>query len=168
MEIKFWEGGDFWITTILSLIGIVVTSMSFVQAKKAKEAAKKAKEAAESATKTVKLQTITIELVEIIQKLDTLSRAIDFSTARDLLNETSRKVRRLVSPFKEDVEYKDAIKDVYSYLDKVTEALNQVRPNGEEVVKFVIYNAIENHFTKLNGSLAELLGLIEKRTINLN
>lgn len=160
VEQVFWQKWDFWISTILGIAGIILTIMSFIQAKKAKEAA-------ESATKTVKLQTITIELTEIIQKLDKLSTTIEFAPARDLLNETSRKVRRLISPFRHDADYKETINAIYSQLDNATEALFKVRPTGEVIVPYAVYNAIENYFSKLNGTLSDLLGLIEKRTINL-
>jgi hypothetical protein len=160
LELPFWERFDFWIFLLLSIASIVLTVLSFLQAKKAKEAAL-------SATKTVKLQTITIELTEIIQKLDRLSATIEFTAARDLLNETSRKVRRLISPFRNDLDYKEVINSIYAQLDNATDALVKVRPTGEEVVPYAVYNAVENYFTKLNGTLSDLLGLIEKRTINL-
>lgn len=157
---NFYQKWDFWISTIIGLGGIFFSILSFIQAKKAKEAA-------ENATKTVKLQTVTIELTEIIQKLEKLSQDINFSNARDLLNETSRKVRRLISPFKEDSEYSEKINQLYEHLEICQNALSSVRPDGEEIVPFTIFNALEGNFSTLNGLLADLLGLIEKRTINL-
>jgi septation ring formation regulator EzrA len=170
----FWVHPNFWIEIIIAVLGLVIgwlaykeAGRAFAEAGKAKDAATAAKEAAEASAKTVKLQTITIELSEIIQKFEKLSTSIDYASARDLFNETSRKVRRLISPFKTDNEYKDTIDLIYKQLDKTAETLSQVRPNGEEIVAFAVYNAIESHFTQLGGLLADLLGLIEKRTINL-
>ena len=102
LDIPFWKEADFWIFLVIALLSLAASVKAFLEAKAAKEAAT-------DAGTTVKIQTITIELNEIILKLDKLDIDIEFSFARDYLNEINRRVRRLTSPFAEDDEYKNKI-----------------------------------------------------------
>ena len=132
-------------------------------------AASKARIAAESAATIVKIQTITIELSEIIQKLDKLDPNIDFTLGRDLLNENNRRVKRLISPFRDEQDYKETINQINIALENAKKALEEVKPiDSENVVKSSVYHAVESHFSTIAGLLAELMGLFEKRTIKLN
>lgn len=160
LDTPFWKEIDFWIFLGLAIVSLAASIKAFLEARAAKEAAKEA-------GTTVKIQTITIELNEIILKLDKLDIDIEFSFARDYLNEINRRVRRLTSPFAEDAEYKSKIETIYSSLTDCKSSLDSVRPieNGEEVVDNAVYHAVESHFADLSGELAELMGLFEKRTI---
>lgn len=160
-EIPFWETWDFWIFIVLAIGSLIASITAFKEARKAKEAA-------HEAGKTVKIQTITIELSEIIQRLDKLDIEIEFSTARDLLNETNRRVRRLIAPFKEDENYKSIATTITDTLTSAKNNLLQVRPidQEEQVVTNSVYYAIESDFSELSGQLAELMGKFEERTIN--
>lgn len=160
LDIPFWKEGDFWIFLFMALLSLGASIKAFLEARAAKVAA------TEAGT-TVKIQTITIELSEIIQKLDKLDIDIEFSTARDFLNEINRRVRRLTSPFAEDDSYKLKIETIYTSLTDCKSSLDDVRPleNGAPVVDNAVYHAVESHFADLSGELAELMGLFEKRTI---
>lgn len=160
LDVPFWKEADFWIFLLLAILSLGASIKAFLEARAAKEAAN-------DAGTTVKIQTITIELSEIIQKLDKLDIDIEFSSARDFLNEINRRVRRLTSPFALDEEYKPKIDLIYGSLTGCKSSLDSVRPieNGEEVVDNAVYHAVESHFSDLSGQLAELMGLFEKRTI---
>jgi hypothetical protein len=159
--VPFWQSFDFWIFVLLSIASLIASLRAFSEARKARYAAYEA-------GKTVKLQTITIELSEIVQKLEKLDTYIDFSTARDLLSEMNRKIRRLVSPFQDDDDFKVLIEKIKTVLDETKKSLTLVRPVDdfeEEEVTQAVYNATESYFAELSGLIAELMGLIEKRTI---
>lgn len=100
--------------------------------------------------------------------MDKLDIEIEFSTARDLLNETNRRVRRLIAPFKEDDNYKTIAIKIIDTLSSAKNNLLQVRPidQEEQVVTNSVYYAIESDFSELSGQLAELMGKFEERTIN--
>ena len=161
LEIPFWKEYDFWIFLVLAIGSLLASIKAFMEAREAKNAAKEA-------GKTVKIQTITIELSEIIQRLDRLDIEIDFSTARDLLNETNRRVRRLIAPFKEENDYKELTTSIITILKDAKNSLIQVRPIEDEelIVKNSVYYAVESDFAELSGQLAELMGKFEERTLN--
>jgi hypothetical protein len=94
LDVPFWKHIDFWIATLLGVAGVFVSFLAYRQAEAAKEEARQAKEAATEAGRTVKLQTMSIELTEIAQKLDRVQPGIKFNAAKDLFNETSRRLRR--------------------------------------------------------------------------
>jgi adenine C2-methylase RlmN of 23S rRNA A2503 and tRNA A37 len=160
IDYPFWKRTDFWIFLVLAIGSLYASIKAFIEAKQAKIAANEA-------GRTVKIQTITIELSEVIQRLDRLDVEIDFSTARDLLNETNRRVRRLIAPFKEDLEYKSLIVSIITTLSDSKTALLQVKPIDQDkvVVKSTVYYSIESNFSELTGLLAELMGKFEERTI---
>ncbi len=158
---QFWETFEFWIFIILAVLSVFASFKAFFEAKKAKKAATEA-------GKTVKLQTITIELSEIVQKLDILDVDIDFSSARNFLNEINRRVRRLLSPYQEDDDYKEQIIQIREILADAKKSLGEVRPiesEGKEPIAQAVYYATESYFSELSGMIAELLGLFEKRTL---
>jgi hypothetical protein len=153
---------DTWLGLILGVAGLVYSALAYSEAKKAKAAATEA-------GKSVKIQTITIELTEISQRLDILDMKIDYSSARDLINEVSRKLRRLVSPFQSDKEFGETIIVLKDALNSAKDSLSGVRPalDKEEIQpEYTVYNAIEGELSTINGLVADLLGLFEKRTID--
>ena len=97
MEQPFYTTPEFWIASIIGIASVYFSVKAFKEAREAKKAAFEA-------GKTVKIQTITIELTEIAQRLDKLDFELNFSEARDLLNEVSRRIRRLIAPF-QDTDY---------------------------------------------------------------
>jgi preprotein translocase subunit SecF len=159
---NFWQHTEFWIFLIIGVLSLIASVMAFWQAKRAKEAAFQA-------GTTVKIQTITIELTELVQKLDKLDAKIDYPTARDFLNEISRKIIRLIAPFKEHDDYKNTINKIYEIISKTKKGLELVKPiDKEKNVDFAlqsIYYAIESNFSDLSILLAEIIGLFEKRTL---
>jgi hypothetical protein len=130
--------------------------------------ARQAKRAATEAGKTVKIQTVTLEFSDIRPKLDRLKLEINFDEAHDLLNEVNWRLRRLTSPFEKDAQLAPKIIALREALDKAQGSLNNVRPTdlSKEEVPHTVYYAMVGDFAAINNSLADLLGLFEKKTIN--
>jgi len=163
LSTPFWQGIDFWISVFIGILGVFFAWRAFVEARGAKAAAYEA-------GKTVKIQTITIELTELSQRLDKLGMEIRFDEARDLINETSRRLRRLISPFEKDPEFADTISALRESLTSANKSLRDVRPpENEDVdqVPYSVYYGIEGDLSEINGLVADLLGLFEKRTISI-
>jgi hypothetical protein len=109
---------------------------------------------------------ITIDLSEISQSLDRLRTDIHYDEARDTLNEASRRLRRVISPFQFDDDLKNTIARLKEALENAKKSLNNVRPTEaqqEAQPPFAVYNAIEADFAAINGLVADLLGLFEQR-----
>ena len=106
----FYIQAKFWISTILSVAGVIFSIMSYREARAAKKAEFEA-------GKTVKLQTITIELTEIAQRLDKLDFELSSSESRDLLNEISRRLSRLIAPFQDNKHLVNSCQNLKTALD---------------------------------------------------
>ena len=162
LQRPFWQHADFWIATAIGTAGLIFSILAFVEARRAKRAAT-------AAGRTVKLQTVTIELTEIAQKLDKMQPEIRFNEARDLLAEVSRRLRRATSPFAKDSELSTAIAVTREALQAAQASLKAVRPTDpskEVEAPRAVYYAIEDNFATINNSVADLLGLFEKETID--
>lgn len=159
----FYIQTEFWISTILSIAGVLFSIMAYREARAAKKAAFEA-------GKTVKIQTITIELTEIAQRLDKLDFELSFSESRDLLNEISRRLRRLIAPFQDNTDLANSCKNLKTALDDAKQALEEVRPQDaeDELPPNTIYFATQGHFSNISSLVAEIMGLFEKRTIEVN
>lgn len=151
---------SFWISNLVGVLGLVFSILAFVEAKHAKLAAK-------DAGRIVKIQTITIELTEIAQRLDKLDFDLGFSTARDLLNEVNRRLRRLVAPFQSHPKYAESCLALKKSLDEAKFALDEVRPSGAESdhAPNTIYYGMQGHFATISAGVAEIMGLFEAETI---
>lgn len=161
LSIPFYLEGSFIIGALLSSVGILFSLLAFVEAKKARKAAIEA-------GKTVKIQTITIELTEISHKLDKLDFELKFTEARDLLNEISRKIMRLIAPFQSTDEFSDACINLKVALEAARMALEEVKPIDNQLDSLppnTVYFATQGHFFTINILVAEILGLFEKRNI---
>lgn len=159
----FYKNTSFWIGTALSLAGITFSVKAFQEARAAKHAASEA-------GKTVKIQTITIELSEIAQRLDKLDFKISFSEARDLINEISRRLRRLIAPFQSTPEMMEICDTLKLALDQAKIALEEIRPQTpetdvQELPTSSVYFATQGHLANISSLVAEIMGLFEKRTI---
>jgi hypothetical protein len=165
---SFWTKGDFLLATFLGILGAVISGFGLYFSVKAFKEARAAKHAATEAGKTVKIQTVTIELSDILPKLDKLQPDVHFNEARDLLNEISRRLRRIISPFETDEGLSAKITLLRETLDKAKASLNNVRPTdtSKEEVPGTVYYAIEGEFVAISNSVADLLGLFEKKTID--
>lgn len=158
---SFYSLPEFWIGSAIGVISILFSLMAFLEAREAKKAASEA-------GRTVKIQTITIELTEIAQRLDKLDFELSFSEARDLLNEVSRRLRRLIAPFQANADMISQCENLKTVLDDAKQALEEVRPQHEtsqEVPSNTIYFATQGHFSNISNLVAEIMGLFEKRTI---
>lgn len=163
VSIPFWDRTDFWISTGIGLFGLYFSIRAFHEAKRAKKAAVEA-------GRTVKIQTVAIELSEVSQKLDAIEPDISFSEARNLLAEISRKLRRVTSPFADDLLLSEAISSLRDAMDAAQVSLKAVRPaseQGESEASSSVYYGIENDFSNINNLIADLIGLLEKNTISL-
>lgn len=166
----FWEHPDFWIESAIGLTAVVLSFLAYRQAEAAKEEAVKATEAATEAGRTVKLQTMAIELTEVAQKLDRVQPGIKFNFAKDLFNETSRRLRRVVAPFADNPDLHDAIEAVKDALEATQSSLKQVRPTDpgkEGEAPDAVYYGIEDNFATINNCVADLLGMVEKQSYKL-
>ena len=160
LAVPFDQDAAFWIGTLIGLAGVVFSWLAFVEARHAKLAAK-------DAGRTVKIQTITIELTEIAQRLDKLDFDLEFTTARDLLNEVSRRLRRLIAPFQSHQKYAESCRALKNLLDAAKVALAEVRPSGSEAdpAPNTIYYGMQGHFATISAGVAEIMGLFEAETI---
>lgn len=164
LSTPFYKNIEFWLSSILGIAGVVFSVKAFLEAKKAKVAASEA-------GKTVKIQTITIELNEISQRLEKLDFNLDFAEARDLLNEVSRKLRRLIAPFQATGDLVEPCANLKVALNEAKYALDEVHPQEMGDIGLppnTIYFATQGHFSNISGLVAEIMGLFEKRTIEVN
>lgn len=159
----FYTQIEFWIFMVVGVAGVVFSVMAYHEARAAKKAAFEA-------GKTVKIQTITIELTEIAQRLDKLDFDLKFSESRDLLNEISRRLRRLIAPFQDNEDLSACCQNLKNALDDAKHALEEVRPQAleDESPPNTIYFATQGHFSNISSLVAEIMGLFEKRTIEVN
>ncbi|WP_406232572.1 hypothetical protein ACI703_15105 [Isoptericola jiangsuensis] len=157
----FYTGLEFWIGFSVGLAGLVFSVLAFIEARKAKEAASEAGE-------IVKIQTVAIELTEVAQKLDKLDAQLTFVQARDSLNEISRRLRRLIAPFQDHDEFEPVCSTLKTTLSSAKEALdNLISQDGlmTELPPNSVYFATQSHLAGISGNVAELIGLIEKKTM---
>lgn len=160
----FYKSISFWVSSLIGIASVYFSVRAFFEAREAKKAASEA-------GKTVKMQTITIELTEIAQRLDKLDFNLSFYEARDLLNEVSRRLRRLIAPFQTTADLNDSCSNLKAALDEAKSALEEIRPqteNGVDIPSNSVYFATQGHFSNINSLVAEIMGLFEKRTIEVN
>jgi hypothetical protein len=163
INLPFYILPEFWIASCIGVISIFLSFMAFSEAREAKKAAYEA-------GKTIKIQTITIELTEIAQRLDKLDFELNFPEARDLLNEVSRRLRRLIAPFQDTKDLSEPCSNLKDALEQAKLALDEVRPQETDVDSLpsnTIYFATQSHFSNINSLVAEIMGLFEKRTIEV-
>jgi hypothetical protein len=160
LAVPFYRDWAFWIGNLIGVLGLWFSIKAFIEAKGARRAAIEA-------GRTVKIQTITIELIEIAQRLDKLDPDLEFTAARDLLNEVNRRIRRLIAPFQAIDKYVAPCLSLKKALDVAKEALEGVRPSTTEgdLAPNSIYYGMQGHFASISGLVAEILGLFEAATI---
>jgi hypothetical protein len=165
-SIPFYQHWDFWIFLAIGAYGSFISTLAYIEAKSAKVAAKQA-------GRTVKIQTVTIDLGGIAQELDKLDISISYTQARDFLNEISRKIHRMVAPFKNEPTLQEIIKALISSLEGAKTSLSGVRPapavGGDSQLPSQhgsTYYAIEASFSEINSLLSELIGLLEDFSVN--
>ncbi|KAB0665683.1 hypothetical protein F6V25_08150 [Oryzomonas japonica] len=162
INVPFWVKGDFWIFLVIGVFGLLFSVMAFIEARRAKQAATEA-------ARNVRIQTITIDLTELSQRLDKLSPDIKFTEARDMMAEMSRRIRRLTSPFKSDNGLSEPVNLLWEALSNAKQSLKAVKPANIELeseTPLAVYNAIESDISDINDRIADVLGLLERRTID--
>lgn len=158
----FWRQPGFWLSTVIGVVGVYFSIRAWLEASEAKKAAT-------AAGRAVKLQSVAVELTEIMQKLDRLRPETRFSEARDLLAETSRRLRRATSPFAKETALSEPIEASRQALNGAQESLKRVRPADpakEDETPFAVYYALEDDFTNINNCVADLLGSFDKQSLN--
>lgn len=165
-ESPYYERADFWISTALGAGGIFFSILAFFEARNASVAAR-------AAGKTVKIQTIVIELSEISQRLDGIDLNLDYGYARELLQDAARRLRRQLAAIQDDEDVHNVVVELFQLLDAAKSALATVRPASTGSTNAAppsplasVFYAMESHFGAVNAKLAELTGLLEKRTID--
>lgn len=163
------QAWDFWLFLVLSLIGIGLSAFGLWYSIRSFKEAQAAREAAVEAGRTVKVQTVTIELSEIMQRLDALETDISFTDVRNLHTEISRRLRRLTASLKNDADtdLESTIDKLLISLEETRTALDEILPEQSPRAENVVYNAMEGHFSRMSGCVATLMGLLEKRTIDV-
>lgn len=161
----FYYSAEFWINFLVGLLGLVFSVLAFMEARQAKRAAS-------AAGTTVKIQTVTVELSEIVQRLDRIDPKIEFSDARDLLSEVSRRLRRLIAPFQAAEEFGSTCEKLKSILDDARSSLDALRPTQDLSANVTpsgdaVYFAVQGYFSSIGSIVAEIIGLLEKRSINV-
>lgn len=159
----YWEKVDFWLFLVLGISGLVFSILAYREANQAKLAATKAGQ-------VVKIQSVLIDLTELGQKINRLDPNIRFNDARDLLTETSSKIRRIVSPFNGDDGLKTTIENLLAALDSAQAALNSVRPitiAAESSAPQAVFYGIQENFSGISNLVAELLGLFEGKNFHM-
>lgn len=154
-----WSSWEFWISTCIGIIGLILSFRAMSEAKKAKEAAMKAGE-------SIQIQSITIELSEILHSLQSINEDIKFREARNILTHTQNKLRRFLASYKEIETYRTACANINTSLDRATQALAGVKPSGSDSDPGVVYYGIEGSFSCICGDVSELMGLFERRAID--
>lgn len=159
----FWHKVDFWIFLILGIFGFIFSLLAYLEARQAKRAATEAGQ-------VVKIQSVLIDLTELGQKINRLDPNIRFNDARDLLTETSSKIRRIVSPFNSDDKLQNTINKLLAALDTAQIALNSVRPtaaDSESSAPQAVFYGIQENFSCISNLVAELLGLFEGKNFQM-
>lgn len=158
---------DFWIFLIIGVVSLLVGIASLYFSIRAFLEASGAQRAAKAAAAAVKTHSDTIELTQLSQPLDRLELNINFSEARKLLSETSRRAKRVIAGLQNDQALKQAIDAVQAALNEAQEALQSVKPANdveqEKSTPLAVYYALESPFTTLNDSLAVLCGLLDSK-----
>jgi len=158
----FWKEFDFWIPVIVGIVGSFFSVLAFLQARKAKDAAIEA-------GNTVKMQTIIIELSEVSHRLDSLDMKVQFSEVRDLVNQTSRRLERLMAGFHDHAEFGETVSALEEAL-KIAQAslvdVCPINPNIEDT-SYAVYHAIQVPLANLNGLVGKFMGLLEKKTAHI-
>jgi hypothetical protein len=158
-----WETPEFWVSTVIGLVGGGFSVLGFMAARRAAGEAQSARVAAQHAASAVKVQTVVVELQEIAYKIARLDQTITYTAARDLLQ--ALKLRRLIAPFAEKPALKKTSGDLLAALTQAKAALAGVAPQpGSETVgpsSPTVYFAIEGAFSDVSGLIGELIGIHE-------
>jgi hypothetical protein len=164
-KVPFWQHGDFWLSIVLALVGIVVGAFGVYYAWKAFVEAGEAKKAARLAGKVVKFQSVSIELRQL--ELGELAKNIQFSDVRNNLAAATENLHRILFPFQNEPQFKDTITKMFTVLTATRESLNSVKPKNdqaEQEAPQAIYNAVEAYFAEINELKGDLTGLFEQKT----
>lgn len=159
----FWQKLDFWIFLFIGLVGLVFSVMAYREAVSAKVAAI-------NAGTTVKLQAVVIELTEISQKLDRVDQIQSFYQARDFLSETSRRLVRVTSALEGNDGFSSTCLALRQSIDEARKALQgtMVTDNDGQLIEVgSVYFAIQGNVADINNNIATIIGLIERKTIDV-
>jgi hypothetical protein len=167
----FYKDPGFYIGIGVGIFGIIISYLSFVQAKKAKEAAISAEEAAMSAAQRVKTQEMIIDIQSIIS-LCNIEVETNYYKASLTCNVITSRIKHLLGYYKNDlnIDIQNILKSVEVSLDTMRSTLNNnnpvLIPNQQNNIENQIYYSIEPLFTSILGNLGLLQGLLENQSLN--
>lgn len=146
----------------VSLFGLLFAVLSFIQAKKAKEAAN-------SAARKVKTQEIIIEILRIIDACS-IDMDISYPRASKICNEITTGISHLSGFFTNETNtvIQAILKNVEVDLGNIRNELNNNNPliQSQTTIKNQIFYSIEPLFTNIVGNLGRLRGMLESNTLN--
>ena len=85
------------------------------------------------------------------------------------MSEISRRLRRVTSPFAKELALSGAITALRDALQAARSSLKAVRPTDltkESEVPQAVYMAVEADFAAISDCVADLMGLLEKETLD--
>lgn len=167
LSTPFHADPGFWIGLVVGVVGIVVSAVGLWFSLRAFREAREAKLAAREAGRTVKRQTIVVELTEVTQRLDQIERDIDFLTARQRLNDASRRVHRLLAAYRDHEGYTQACTELFNALTHARQQLETAYPEqpGSKPEGTPVYFAVESGFASVSDRIATIIGLFENQSI---
>ena len=158
----FYKTIEFWITVSISLIGILISIFTLLNAKKAKEAADQAK-------KAVTIKNVESEINDIVQKLNTLPRDIKYERAKEIIlqvQSTIFRVNQILNATKSI--NKIDLNEIEKSIEAVNDALLNVRPDNENSDNnpYIICNGIEKEVKDVVTLLSKAIGKLQANNIN--
>jgi hypothetical protein len=162
-SLPFYKQPDFYIGSLLGLVGITFSILSFKEAKKAKEAAAKA-------AQSVKRQSMVIEVLEI-SRICVLEPNMSYVEASNNFNQVISRIKYVAGFYQDDTsaDLKQILKEIETSLDKIRVTLNDSNPvlmPQQTNIPNQIYYSIEPLFSNVVGNLGILKGILEKKLIH--
>jgi hypothetical protein len=161
--LPFYKQPDFYFGSILGIIGITYSILSFNEAKKAKEAAAKA-------AQSVKRQSMVIEVLEI-SRICVLEPNMNYVEASNNFNQVTSRIKYVAGFYQDEasLELKAILKEIESSLDEIRLTLNDNNPvfmPQQTNIPNQIYYSIEPLFSSIVGNLGILKGILDKKLIH--
>lgn len=167
LSTPFYFDAAFWIGLVVGVVGIVLSGFGVLYSLRAFREAREAKLAAREAGRTVKRLTVVVDLTEIALRLERIDSNIDFGEARQLLNDASRRIHRLLAPYRAHSDYDQHCSQLYQALANARVSLETMYPESSDEGRAgtTIFFATEKHFALISNHIATILGLFEQESI---
>lgn len=161
-HVPFYLLPEFYIASLIGIMGIVFSLKSFIEARKAKLAAYKA-------AQSVKRQSIVIEVLEI-SKICIIEPNMSYEEASNNFNQIISRIKYISGFYNDDSseDLKQILKEIENNLEKIRTTLNDSNPflmPQQLNIPNQIYYSIEPLFSTVLGNLGILKGILEKKLI---